>query len=107
MRATTSTPMRSDVNGMWTELMKTGSHMLPQNEWAPGMAEALEGLRGEIVADGWMVVGHGEQAMQDQYKRQGWMRTARTALWSPSRAAPCPMCGSYALGSCPGGQRPR
>lgn len=46
-----------------------GRTMLPRNEWAPGMDEALEGLRAEVVADGWVLVGHGEQAWQDHYQR--------------------------------------
>lgn len=45
-----------------------GRTMLPRDEWAPGMDEALDGLRREITADGWVVAGHGEQAWQDHYR---------------------------------------
>jgi hypothetical protein len=45
-----------------------GRTMLPRDEWAPGMDEALDGLRAEITADGWVVAGHGEQAWQDRYR---------------------------------------
>lgn len=47
-----------------------GRTMLPRDDWAPGMDEALEALRAEIVGDGWVVVGHGEQAWQDHYRQQ-------------------------------------
>lgn len=47
-----------------------GRTMLPREEWAPGMGEALDGLRAEITADGWVADGHGGQAWQDRYRRQ-------------------------------------
>jgi hypothetical protein len=46
-----------------------GRTMLPRTEWAPGMNEALEGLRVEIAADGWVADGRGEQPWQDHYRR--------------------------------------
>lgn len=45
-----------------------GRTMLPREEWAPGMDEALDGLRREIKAAGWIAAGHGEQAWQDHYR---------------------------------------
>ena len=48
-----------------------GRTMLPRNEWAPGMEEALEGLRAGIAADGWVADGCGDQAWQDHYRRPG------------------------------------
>lgn len=45
-----------------------GRTMLPREEWAPGMDEALNALRAEISADGWVADGHGEQAWQECYK---------------------------------------
>lgn len=48
-----------------------GRTLRPRNEWAPGMDEALDGLRAEIVADGWVAVGRGEQEWQDTYRRPG------------------------------------
>ena len=48
-----------------------GRTMLPRNEWAPGMDEALDALRGEITADGWVAAGRGEQAWQDRYRMPG------------------------------------
>ncbi len=48
-----------------------GRTMLPREEWAPGMGEALERLRAEIRADGWVVVEHGEQAWQERYELPG------------------------------------
>ena len=41
--------------------------MLPREQWAPGMGQALDALRAEIAADGWVADGHGEQAWQDHY----------------------------------------
>lgn len=45
-----------------------GRTLLPRNDWAPGMDEALEALRAKIAADGWVAVEHGEQAWQDHYQ---------------------------------------
>ena len=47
-----------------------GRTMMPRNEWAPGMDKALDELRGEIAADGWVLVGRGEQEWQDRYGRE-------------------------------------
>jgi hypothetical protein len=47
-----------------------GRTMRPRNEWAPGMDAALEAVRAEIVDDGWVLDGHGEQAWQDRYRKQ-------------------------------------
>ncbi len=48
-----------------------GRTMLPREEWAPGMGEALDALRAEIAADGWVAAGHGDQVWQDRYGRPG------------------------------------
>lgn len=45
-----------------------GRTMLPRTEWAPGMEEALDDLRAEIAADGWVVIARGDQAWQDHYR---------------------------------------
>lgn len=45
-----------------------GRTMLPRNEWAPGMDEALEALRAQIAADGWVAEGRGEHEWQDHYR---------------------------------------
>ena len=45
-----------------------GRTVLPRNEWAPGMDEALDALRREITGDGWVLVGHGEQEWEDSYR---------------------------------------
>ena len=34
------------------------------------MNEALDELRGEIAADGWVAAGHGEQTWQDRHRRE-------------------------------------
>ena len=47
-----------------------GRTMLPREEWAPGMDEALDELRAEIAADGWVAGGRGGQAWQHRYRRQ-------------------------------------
>jgi hypothetical protein len=46
-----------------------GKTMLPREEWAPGMAEALDELHREITADGWTEDNTGEQPWQHQYHR--------------------------------------
>lgn len=48
-----------------------GQTMLPREEWAPGMDEALDALRAEIAADGWVADGRGEQEWQDHYRLAG------------------------------------
>ena len=48
-----------------------GRTMLPRKEWAPGMDEALDGLRVEIAADGWIADGRGQQEWQDHYRLAG------------------------------------
>lgn len=48
-----------------------GRTMLPCHEWAPGMEEALDSLRAEIAADGWVADGRGGQAWQDHYRLAG------------------------------------
>lgn len=45
-----------------------GRTMLPREEWAPGMGEALDALRAEITADGWVADGGGAQAWQGRYR---------------------------------------
>ena len=48
-----------------------GPTMLPRKEWAPGMDEALDALRAEIAADGWVADGRGDQEWQDHYRLTG------------------------------------
>ena len=48
-----------------------GRTMLPRDEWAPGMDEALHALRAQIAADGWVADGRGEQEWQDHYRLAG------------------------------------
>lgn len=45
-----------------------GRTMPPQEEWAPGMGQALDELRAEIAADGWVETGLGDQPWQQQYR---------------------------------------
>ena len=47
-----------------------GKTMLPREEWAPGMAEALQELQLEITGDGWTEDSPGEQPWQHQYHRE-------------------------------------
>lgn len=47
-----------------------GRTVLPREEWAPGMDEALDGLRREVETDGWVRAGRGEQDWEDLYRRQ-------------------------------------
>lgn len=46
-----------------------GKTMLPREEWAPGMEQALEELRTMIRSDGWVESGHGEHPWDDIYRR--------------------------------------
>ncbi|MGN6576103.1 MAG: hypothetical protein ACTHKG_10455 [Nocardioides sp.] len=46
-----------------------GKTMLPQEEWAPGMNQALEELRAAIREDGWIESGRGEHPWQVTYHR--------------------------------------
>ncbi|WP_107772920.1 hypothetical protein [Nocardioides sediminis] len=46
-----------------------GRTMLPQEEWAPGMQQALEELRAAIREDGWVECGHGAHPWEDVYSR--------------------------------------
>ena len=48
-----------------------GRTMLPRNEWAPGMDEALDALRAQIAAAGWVADGRGDQEWQDHYRLAG------------------------------------
>jgi hypothetical protein len=45
-----------------------GRTMLPREQWAPGMREALNALRVEVAADGWVPLGRGGQEWQDCYR---------------------------------------
>lgn len=47
-----------------------GRTMPPKEAWAPGMQQALAELQREIEADGWVVVGVGEQPWEHQYRRR-------------------------------------
>ena len=44
-----------------------GKTMTPKEEWAPAMRAALEEVRGEILADGWLEVGCGAQPWEYRY----------------------------------------
>jgi hypothetical protein len=46
-----------------------GTTMLPREEWAPGMAEALDELQREITGDGWIEDNVGDQPWQHEYHR--------------------------------------
>jgi hypothetical protein len=46
-----------------------GRTATPQEDWAPGMAAALAGLRAEIARDGWVECGHGVEPWQLEYRR--------------------------------------
>jgi hypothetical protein len=48
-----------------------GRTMLPREEWALGMDEALGALRAEIAADGWVIEGRGGPERQDHYSLTG------------------------------------
>jgi len=43
--------------------------LLPREEWAPGMAEALDELCHRLEAEGWCLVGRGEQPWAFRYVR--------------------------------------
>ena len=45
-----------------------GKTMVPREDWAPGMGQALEEVRTEIRKDGWIESGHGEHPWQDIYR---------------------------------------
>lgn len=46
-----------------------GKTLLPREEWAPGMEQALTELRDMIRNDGWVQSGHGEHPWEDVYHR--------------------------------------
>lgn len=46
-----------------------GKTMPPQEEWAPGMGAALDELRREIAADGWVEVGLGGKPWEHRYRK--------------------------------------
>ena len=48
-----------------------GKTMTPEEEWAPGMASALEDLRAEILAGEWQEVGCGAQPWEYKYRKAG------------------------------------
>jgi hypothetical protein len=50
----------------WGQL-PMGRTVLPQEEWAPGMRQALDELRAEITEDGWIETGCGGQPWQHRY----------------------------------------
>jgi hypothetical protein len=56
-----------------------GKTMLPREEWAPGMGQALEELRTMIRNDGWIESGHGEHPWQDIYRPSTAARSDPTA----------------------------
>jgi hypothetical protein len=56
-----------------------GKTMLPCEEWAPGMGQALEELRTMIRNDGWVESGHGEHPWQAIYRRPTAARSGPTA----------------------------
>jgi len=43
--------------------------VLPQEAWTPGMAEALDELRGRLDAEGWLPAGHGGREWTYRYVR--------------------------------------
>ena len=45
-----------------------GRTMLPQEDWAPGMTEALADLRQEIMGHGWVEVHRGDQLWESVYE---------------------------------------
>jgi hypothetical protein len=55
-----------------------GKTMLPRDEWAPGMGQALEELRTMIRNDGWIESGHGDHPWQDIYRRPAPARSGPT-----------------------------
>ncbi|MGB7979393.1 MAG: hypothetical protein WCF36_01200 [Candidatus Nanopelagicales bacterium] len=46
-----------------------GKTELPREEWAPGMAQALDELQREVTSDGWAEDSLGEQPWQHVYHR--------------------------------------
>lgn len=54
----------------WGDL-PLGKTMTPNEEWAPGMQSALEELRAELRADGWLEVGCGAQPWEYRYRKAG------------------------------------
>ena len=46
-----------------------GKTMTPKEEWAPGMRAALEEVRGEILADGWLEADCGAQPWEYRYRK--------------------------------------
>lgn len=76
-----------------------GRTMLPREAWAPGMDQALTGLRQEIIADGWVETGHGAQPWEDHFVRApASHRDANPAGGatgtSPSEAGPAAVAGT-------------
>ena len=41
----------------------------PEEQWAPGMTRSLLNLNAELMAEGWLPVGHGEQPWATRYRR--------------------------------------
>jgi hypothetical protein len=49
---------------------RTFGTLIPQEEWAPEMRQALEELRRDLDRDGWVRVGRGEHPWALRYERQ-------------------------------------
>ena len=47
-----------------------GRTMLPREQWAPGMDQALTELRQQIIGDGWVEAGHRDQPWEDHFVRR-------------------------------------
>jgi hypothetical protein len=47
------------------------TEMSPQEQWAPGMTEALAELKRDLAADGWMLTSHGKDPWSLTYARGG------------------------------------
>ncbi len=47
-----------------------GRTMRPRREWAPDMDRALEELRAELAADGWVKVSQGDQPWREVYQQR-------------------------------------
>ena len=48
---------------------RTWGEIPPEDQWAPEMTGALEGLRGDLEKDGWVEVGRGDQPWALRYER--------------------------------------
>ena len=49
--------------------LRLGSSVTPEDDWSPGMTEALDHLRARIEDDGWVVVAQGPRPWEIRYRR--------------------------------------